>query len=395
MTIEPANRIAALPASFFQTLNARLRRLQAEKVDVIRMDMGSPDLPPADQVIGTLQRSASAPGHHGYMPFGGLPDYRAAWSNFYGRRFGVELDPETELMGLLGSKEGIFKLPLAFVNPGDVVLVPDPGYVTYTAGARFAGGDVVYMPLTSENHYLPDLKALPAEVLKRAKLMWLNYPNNPTGAVATLEFFAEAVELALEHGFLLAHDAPYTEITYDGYKAPSVLQVPRARDTAVEFHSLSKTANMGGWRVGVLCGNAAVIKAMSALQSSADSGSFRPILDAAAVALNLDHDWIEKRNECYRERRDLVVAGVRAAGLTAETPAAAIYVWARLPEGEDDEAYTTALVTEAGVSVTPGSFFGPSGRGYVRISLGTPTPRVAEAMQRWLEWSQARRPGKV
>jgi LL-diaminopimelate aminotransferase len=329
------------------------------------------------------------------MPFGGLPDYRAAWANFYGRRFGVELDPDTELMGLLGSKEGIFKLPMAFVNPGDVVLAPDPGYITYTAGARFAGGEVVFMPLTADNHYLPDLKALPADVLRRTKLMWLNYPNNPTGAVAPLEFFAEAVELALEYGFLLAHDAPYTEITYDGYKAPSLLQAPRARETAVEFHSLSKTANMGGWRVGVLCGNAQVVKTMSTLQGNADSGSFRPILDAAAAALNLDEDWLAQRNECYRERRDLVVAGLRAAGLEAETPAAAIYVWARLAEGEDDVAYTTALVTTAGVSVTPGSFFGPSGRCYVRISLGTPTPRVAEAMQRWLEWSKVRQASKV
>jgi LL-diaminopimelate aminotransferase len=395
MTIEPANRMAELPPSFFQTLNARLRRLQAAKVDVIRMDMGSPDLPPAPQVIGTLQRSASEPGHHGYMPFGGLPDYRAAWANFYGRRFGVELDPDTELMGLLGSKEGIFKLPMAYVNPGDVVLVPDPGYITYTAGARFAGGEVVHMPLPPENHYLPDLKALPADLLRRTKMMWLNYPNNPTGAVAPLEFFAEAIELALEHKFLLAHDAPYTEITYDGSKAPSVLQVPRARETAVEFHSLSKTANMGGWRVGVMCGSADAVKTMSTLQGNADSGSFRPILDAAAVALNLDEDWLAKRNECYRERRDLVVDGLRAAGLTTETPAAAIYVWARLPEGEDDVDYTTTLVTTAGVSVTPGSFFGPSGRGYVRISLGTPTPRVAEAMQRWLEWSKARQASQV
>ena len=181
-----------------------------------------------------------------------MPNYRAAWANFYGRRFGVELDPDTELMGLLGSKEGIFKLPMAYVNPGDAVLVPDPGYITYSAGARFAGGEVVHMPLTAEHRFLPDLRALPADVLRRTKLMWLNYPNNPTGAVAPLEFFAAAVQLALEYGFLLAHDAPYTEITYDGYKAPSLLQAPRARETAVEFHSLSKTANMGGWRVGVL-----------------------------------------------------------------------------------------------------------------------------------------------
>ena len=273
--IKPAERMAALPPSFFQTLNARLRRLTAAGVDVICMDMGSPDLPPAPQVISALQRSAAEPTHHGYMPFGGLPDYRAAWAGFYGRRFGVELDPETELMGLLGSKEGIFKLALAYINPGDVVLVPDPGYITYTSGARFAGGEVVYVPLTAENRFLPDLKALPVETLRRARLMWLNYPNNPTGAEASLEFFAEAVGLALKYNILLAHDAPYTEITYDGYQAPSVLQAPRARETAVEFHSLSKTANMGGWRVGVLAGNPEVIKTMSTLQGNIDFGLFQ------------------------------------------------------------------------------------------------------------------------
>ena len=393
--IRPAARVANLPPNFFLVLNKKIARAKASGIDVIRMDMGSPDLPPAPFIIETLQRSAEQPSHHGYMPFGGLPEYREAWAHFYGRRFGVELDPSSELCGLLGSKEGIFKLAMAYVDPGDVVLVPDPGYATYTAGAQFAGGEIVHMPLTAANRFLPDFSAVPADALRRAKLMWLNYPNNPTGAVASLEFFSAAVSLAREHGFLLAHDAPYTEITYGGYVAPSLLQVPGAKDVAVEFHSLSKTANMGGWRVGVMCGSAEAVKTMSTLQGNADSGSFRPILDAAAVALNLDEEWLATRNDCYRERRDLVVAGLRAAGLTTETPAAAIYVWARLPEGEDDVEYTTALVTTAGVSVTPGSFFGPSGRGYVRISLGTPTPRVAEAMQRWLEWSKARQASKV
>ena len=391
MTLTPATRMARLPPSFFQTLGVELARLQKQGVDVIRMDMGSPDLPPAPHIIEALQNSAAQPGNHGYMPFGGLPQYRAAWAHFYGRTFGVELDPATELMGLLGSKEGIFKLSLAFLNPGDVVLIPDPGYPTYTAGAHFAGAEIVYVPLTAENHFLPDLKALPADVLGRARMMWLNYPNNPTGAVAPLEFFAEVVDLALRHEILLAHDAPYTEITYDGYTAPSLLQIPRARETAIEFHSLSKTANMAGWRVGVVSGNAGVIKTMATLQSNAESGSFRPILDAATAALTGDQDWLAARNKCYRERRDLVVAGVHAAGLTAETPQAAIYVWARLPAGQDDdEAFTLALLQKAGVSVTPGSVFGPGGRGYVRISLGTPTPLVRDAMQRWQAWAQSR-----
>src|SRR5262249_31381567 len=215
-----------------------------------------------------------------------------------------------------------FKLPLAYVNPGDVVLIPDPGYATYTGGAKFAGAEVVYMPLTAGNAFLPDLEAMAPDTVGRARLMWLNYPNNPTGAVATLAFFAHAVAFARQHGILLAHDAPYTEITYDGYIAPSVLQIPGAKEVAVEFHSLSKTANMAGWRSGVICGNPDVIRALGALQSNIDSGSFQPILDAAVVALTQDRTWQLARNEVYRERRDLVVAGIRAAGLAADVPAA-------------------------------------------------------------------------
>jgi len=276
---------------------------------------------------------------------------------------------------------------LAYVNPGEVVLVPDPGYITYTAGAHFVGAEVSYMPLTADNNFLPDFEALAPEVVSRARLMWLNYPNNPTGAVASLDFFARAVDFARRHNILLAHDAPYTEITYDGYRAPSVLQIPGAKDVAVEFHSLSKTANMGGWRTGVLVGNAEVIRYLSTLQSNVDSGSFRPILDAAIVALTGDSAWQVERNEIYRQRRDQVVAGVRAAGLAADVPAAAIYVWARLPDGGDDNAYANSLLDETGISVTPGSFFGPSGRGYLRLSLCTPMERIREAMGRWQAWA--------
>jgi LL-diaminopimelate aminotransferase len=379
--------MAALPPNFFSGLNQRLRQLKASGADVIRMDMGSPDLPPAPFIVEALKRSAENPGNHGYSPFGGIASYRAAWAEFYGKRFGVELDPDSELTGLIGSKEGIFRLALAYVNPGDLVLIPDPGYATYTAGAEFAGGQISFVPLTAANRFLPDLDALSPDVLRRARLLWLNYPNNPTGAVAPLELFARAVALAHEYGFLLAHDAPYTEITYDGYRAPSILQVPGAKDVAVEFHSLSKTANMAGWRVGVICGNADVVRTMSAMQSNIESGYFHPILDASTVALTGDQSWMAQRNEVYRERRDLVLAGVRAAGLSAETPAAAIYVWARLPEGVSDQDYSLDLLESTAVTVTPGWVFGPSGRGYLRISLGTPTSRVREAMHRWQRWA--------
>jgi LL-diaminopimelate aminotransferase len=383
----PAARMSRLPPYFFHGLNQTIARLKATGVDVVRMDMGSPDLPPAPFIVEQLQRSAADPTRHGYMPTGGPGPYRAAWSEFYGRRFGVELDPATEVTGLIGSKEGVFSLALAYLNPGDVALVPDPGYAAYLGGANFAGAQIVHLPLTAENSFLPDFRAVPAETLRRTRLMWLNYPNNPTGAVASLEVFAEAVALARDYGFLLAHDAPYTEITYDGHRPPSVLQVPGARDVAVEFHSLSKTCNMAGWRVGAMVGNADAVHVLQTLQSNFESGQFQPVLDAARLALTGDQSWIAERNAVYRERRDLVVTGLRAAGLQAKTPTAAIYVWARLPGGADDDAYAGALLESTGVSVTPGRIFGQMGRGYVRISLGTPTNRVREAMQRWQAWA--------
>jgi LL-diaminopimelate aminotransferase len=380
--LKPADRLSALPPYFFHGLNQRISQLRANKVDVIRMDMGSPDLPPAPFVIEALNRSAQNAANHGYMPFGGTARYREAWSEFYGRRFGVELDPQTDLVGLLGSKEGIFNLAMAYVNPGDVVLVPDPGYAPYTTGATMAGGEVIYMPLKAENNFLPNLKALMPEVLRRAKLMWLNYPNNPTGAVAPLEFFAECVALAREWGFLVAHDAPYTEIAFDGYVPPSILQVPSAREVAVEFNSMSKAYNMGGWRVGVACGNPEAIKALGDWKSNVDSGSFQPVMDASVAALTSDQSWLQERNEQYRQRRDLVVAALRSIGFKVEVPQAAIYVWARLPASTDENRYAAELLATEGVSVTPGSVLGPSGAGYIRLSLGTPTERVKEAMER-------------
>ncbi len=388
--------MAALPPYFFHKLNEKIARLTAAGVDVIRMDMGSPDLPPAPFVVQALQRSAEDPTHHGYMPSGGTLAYREAWAHFYGVRFGVELDAQKEIVGLLGSKDGVFNLALAIVNPGDVVLVPDPGYAPYTTGARLAGGEVVYMPLLAENRFLPDLRRLTPDLLRRTKLMWLNYPNNPTGAVAPPEFFGQVVRLAQTHGFLVAHDAPYTEITYDGYRAPSILQVPGAKEVCVEFNTLSKTYNMGGWRVGVAGGNAEAVEALGALKSNIDSGFFQPVLDAAIAALTGEQAWLIERNEQYRERRDIVVAALRQAGMQVDTPAAAIYVWARLPDHltaespeaqrSGDETYAEQLLEATGVSVTPGSVFGPSGRGYIRISLGTPTNRVNEAMARVARW---------
>ncbi len=382
----PAERLAALPSYFYADLTQRIAQLRAAGKDIIRLDAGSPDLPPAPFIVEALQRSAENPNHHGYMPYGGTPAYRAAWAEFYGRRFGVELDPQNEVLGLIGSKEGIFNLTMAYVNPGDVVLVPDPGYATYVNATLFAGGEVTYMPLLAENKFLPDLRAIPADKLRRAKLMWLNYPNNPTGAVAPPEFFAEVIALARLHHFIVAHDAPYTEVTFDGYRAPSLLQFPDAKDVGIELHSLSKTYNMGGWRVGVAVGNPDVVGTLGKLKGNIDTSTFQPIMDAAAAALTGDQSWLANRNEVYRRRRDVVVEALRAAGLRADTPVAAIYVWAGLPEGVDDHAYATGLLETTGVSLTPGSVFGPSGAGYVRIALCLPVERLQEAMERIVKW---------
>lgn len=378
----PARRMAQLPAYFYHQLNQRLAELRRQGRDVIRMDAGSPDLPPAPHIIDALKRSAENPNHHGYMPYSGLPEYRAAWAEFYGRRFGVELDANTEVLGLIGSKEGVFNLHLAYIDPGDVVLVPDPGYAPYTAGAAFAGGVVVHMPLLAQNGYLPDLGAIPEATLRATRLMWLNYPNNPTGAVATPEFFAAVIALARRYGFLVAHDAPYTEITYGDYRAPSLLQAPGAKEVAIEFHSLSKTYNMGGWRLGVACGNAEAVNALSTLKSNIDSSTFKAVQDAGIAALTGDQTWTAARNEHYRRRRDLAVDALRALGLEVAVPAAAIYVWARLPAGVDDRAYAAQLLEATAVSLTPGSIFGPSGSGHIRLSLCLPDERLQEALGR-------------
>lgn len=388
MTITAAPRFALsqrmthLPPYFYHSLNQRLAELRAAGVDVIRMDAGSPDLPPAPFIVDALERSARDPHNHGYMPYSGIAEYRAAWADFYGRRFGVELDANRELAALIGSKEGIFHLHLAYVNHGDVVLVPDPGYAPYSAGTLFAGGEVAYLPLLEANDYLPDLRLIPEAVLRRTKILWLNYPNNPTGGVATLEFFAEVVALAQRYGFIVAHDAPYTEITYDDYRAPSLLQAPGAREVAIEFHSLSKTYNMGGWRMGIAAGNADIVEALSTLKSNIDSSAFKGIQEAGIAALTGDQAWTLVRNAHYRTRRDLVLEAVRAAGLQAGTPKGAIYVWAKLPDGRHDRDYAAALLEATGVSITPGSIFGPSGAGYIRISLCLPDARLREAMER-------------
>ena len=358
-------------------------------MDVIRIDMGSPDLPPADFIIDELVEKSKRPDTHGYSPIGGPQAFKQAVADYYLDRFEVELDPGTEVVGLIGSKEGLFNLSQVILNPGDNALVPDPGYPVYSASGIIAGGKVVTFPILAENDFLPDLDAIPQETLEKAKILWLNYPNNPTGAVATMAFFEEAVTFARKHRILIAHDAPYVDICFDGYIAPSILQVPNARDVAVEFNSLSKTYNMAGWRLGMAAGNPDVINYLFTYKSQMDTSTFSPIFSAGIKALTGDQEWIYERNLVYKQRRDLVVEGLRSAGLTLDVPKAAIYVWARLPEGETDSiAFCARLLEETGVSTTPGVVYGAHGEGYLRVSLGTATERIREAMDRLADWNR-------
>ncbi len=382
-----AKRVENLPPYAFAELGRQIRELRAQGKDVIRLDIGSPDLPPPTFITETMHRSAQNPSHHGYGGFYGTPELRQAMATYYRRRFGVELDPDQQVVPLIGSKEGIFNVALAFVDPGDPVLIPDPGYPTYTLGTLLAGGVPHRVPLLEENGFLPDLEAIPPEVARAAKILWLNYPNNPTGATAPLEFLAQAVDFARRYDLLLCHDNPYCEVTFDGYIAPSLLQVPGAMDVALEFNSLSKSYNMAGWRVGMAVGSRHAAEALARTKTNIDSGIFLAIQDAAVAALTGDQAWLAGRNEVYRERRDLILAALEQVGMAAAKPLASLYVWARTPPGYTSADCAGRLLREAGISITPGTVFGPRGEGYLRISLGMSTERIREAMERLKQFS--------
>lgn len=373
--------VERLNENFFATLNSAITRKTASGADVIRMDIGSPDLPPADHVIAALSRAAARSESHGYQSHRGIKSLRNAWIQMIQDRFGLVLGEE-KLLPLMGSKEGVFHLSLAWLNPGDLVLVPDPGYQTYAQAARFAKAEPYFLPLLPERNFIPDLDAIPATIAQRARILWLNYPNNPTGAVAPMEFFVRAVRFCRQYGILLCHDAAYLQVTFDGYQGPSVFQVPNAEEVALEFYSLSKVYNMAGWRVGCVAGQPDAITALLKLKTHADSGHFLPVMEAAVSALTGDQSWVEARNELYRVRRDLLVAGLEKIGLEPNRPKAAIYVWCPVPIGWSSETFALALLEHVHVSVAPGSIFGSHGEGYVRISLTQPEARIREALER-------------
>jgi LL-diaminopimelate aminotransferase len=386
-SFQSAQRIANFKPYFFAQLAQKLTTLKKNGVDVIRIDMGSPDLPPESTIIDKLISEVRKPGVHGYTPFGGTPAFKQAIADYYLKRFKVELDPQQETLALIGSKEGLFNLAQVIIDPGDVVLVPDPGYPVYSAGSAIAGGENYFLPILEENDYLPDLDSIPTQILEKSKILWLNYPNNPTGAIAPMSFFERVVAFGRQHHILIAHDAPYTDVCFDDYVAPSILQIPGAEQVCVEFNSLSKTYNMAGWRLGMAVGNADVIGYLNTYKSQMDSSHFAPILEAGLSALKGDQTWLVERNQIYRERRDIVVQGLLEAGFTLKVPPAAIYVWARLPAGHSDSmAFCNKLLEETGVSTTPGLVYGKHGEGYLRVSLGTPTKKIREAMQQIVDW---------
>ena len=374
-----------LRTNFFATINARASKLQADGVDIIRLDIGSPDLPPAGHIVQALSESAGLPHVHGYQSHRGMPELRAAWASMYDRVHGVSLDPDG-ILPLLGSKEGVFHISIAVLNPGDVVLVPDPGYQTYVQGAIFAGAVPVSMPLSLENSYLPDLSSIPMEAVRRTKMMWLNYPHNPTAALANQDFYADALDFCSRHGILLCHDAAYAQITYDGFRASSILELPGADQVSVEFNTLSKSHNMAGWRVGAAMGQQAALSALLKIKSHADSGHFLPVSEAAIQALTGDQTWLLKRNAVYQQRRDLVLSALRNIGLTPADCKATLYVWCPLPEGWDCDSFVLDLLEQARVSIAPGSIFGAGGLGFVRLSLTQPLDRIREAMTRLRNW---------
>ena len=382
MIIRKAKRIQELPPYLFAEIDKKKNALKARGVDIISLGIGDPDLPTPAHIVERLQTAAADPINHRYPDYEGLLAFRQAAARWYRTRFGVVLDPETEVVSLIGSKEGIAHMPIAFVDPDDIVLSPDPGYPVYAVGTGFCGGAIHRMPLTKSNGFVPDLQAIPASVAKAAKLMWLCYPNNPTSAVATRAFFHDAVEFARKNEIIICHDAAYSEIYFDGEKPISFLEVDGAREVGIEFHSLSKTFNMTGWRVGFAVGNAELVAGLGKVKTNVDSGVFQAVQEAAIAALGGDQSCVDRAREIYQSRRDLVVKSLVKAGLETVSPRATFYVWVETPRGYTSAAFATKVLEETGVVITPGTGFGPSGEGYVRLSLTVNGDRLSEAVGR-------------
>jgi LL-diaminopimelate aminotransferase len=388
--MELAKRLNRLPPYLFVEINQKIAELRARGVDIISFAIGDPDLPTPSHIIEYMCQAAQDPANHRYPETTGLPELRQAIAEWYERRFGVTLDPATEILPLIGSKEGIGHMALCFIEPGDLALVPDPSYPPFTLGTILAGGEPYLMPLKEENEFLPDFKAIPDEVADKAKLMWLNYPNNPTSAIASLDFFEKAVHFAQQHDLAICHDAPYTEVAFDGYKPPSFMQLARAKEIGVEFHSLSKTYHMTGWRIGMVVGNAGIVDALFRVKSNLDSGIPQAIQYGAIEALRGSQDHITESNAIFQRRRDKLLKVLNEIGLKARIPKATFYIWAKIPQVYTSMDFTKKLLDEAGIAVTPGTGYGKEGEGYIRFSLTISDNRLEQGMSRLLDWHRRR-----
>ncbi|MGH2585356.1 MAG: LL-diaminopimelate aminotransferase [Dehalococcoidia bacterium] len=381
-----AQRVQQLPPYLFAEISRKTAAKRAQGVDVISFGIGDPDLPTPPHVLAALKEAADDPPNHRYPESDGLPELRQAMATWYQERFDVALDPHKEVVPLIGSKEGIGHVALCFIDPGDVALVPDPAYPVYAVGTMFAGGEVYPLPLEEERGFLPILDAIPSGVAQQAKVLWINYPNNPTGAIATPEFFERVVDFARRNDIVVLHDLAYADVAYDGYRPPSFLETPGAKEVGIEFNSLSKSYNMTGWRVGMAVGNAAAVDALTRVKSNLDSGIPQAIQQMAIAALSGPQDAIDDHNRIYQRRRDRIIEVLRGLGLGVEAPKASLYVWAKLPEGETSIEFAGQLLDDTGVVVTPGIGYGAHGEGYVRLSVTTPDDRVDEGLRRLSSW---------
>ncbi|MDP8248833.1 MAG: LL-diaminopimelate aminotransferase [Candidatus Tritonobacter lacicola] len=377
-----ARRLNRLPPYLFAEIDRVKRALVAEGKDIIDLGVGDPDLPTPPNIVEALYRAARDPSNQKYALDYGMDELRAAIAAWYDRRFGVELDPDSEILPLIGSKEGIGHIPLAFIDPGDTALVPDPAYPVYNGGTIFAGGEPFRIPLLEKNGFIPDLAAIPAGAAAKAKLIFLNYPNNPTAATCGIDFFERLVDFARKNGIIVCHDAAYTELAFDGYRPPSFLQAEGAVEVGIEFHSLSKTYNMTGWRLGFAVGNADILKGLSTVKSNIDSGIFGAVQIAGVEALTGPQNYVDEHNRIYRERRDALVDGLNAMGWKVEKPKATFYVWAPVPDGYTSASLAKTLLERAAIVATPGSGLGSHGEGYIRFALTRSKERIREAVER-------------
>jgi LL-diaminopimelate aminotransferase len=381
-----SQRMDNLAPYLFVEINKKIAAKKALGEEIINFSIGDPDIPTPENVINKLCQTAHEPANHRYPETFGLPEFRQTVADWYMKRFKVSLDPNSEVLPLLGSKEGIAHIALCFIDPGDIVLVPDPSYPVYTGGTVLAGGKIHYMPLLQKNKFLPDFNAIPEEVLKKSKLMWINYPNNPTGATAEIDFYNRVVEFARKYDILVCHDCPYSEVAFDDYKPVSFLQAEGAKDVGVEFHSLSKSYNMTGWRIGMVVGNAKAVQALNIIKSNMDSGAPQAIQYAAIEALNNSQEAIDKHNAVYQRRRDLVIDVLNDIGVEARPPKAGLYIWAKVPEGYTSIEFTNDLLDNIGVVVTPGTGYGANGEGYIRLSLTIQDANLVKGQSRLSGW---------